>query len=83
MRAHPDRLAAFATVQPAAGGDAAVAELRRARRRPDGPRRVSPHSQGYAIDDAAFGAVLTLAAELGLPVNLHVTDPASRPYRAS
>ncbi len=81
VRAHPDRLAAFATVQPAAGGDAAVAELRRAH--DDGLMglgELSPHSQGYAIDDAAFGAVLTLAAELRLPVNLHVTDPASRPY---
>ena len=81
VRAHPDRLAAFATVQPAAGRKAALDEVRRAAG--EGLRglgELSPHSQGYRVDDAIFGAVLKLAAKLKLPVNLHVTDPDSREY---
>lgn len=80
VRRHPDRLAAFATVHPAAG-EAALEELRRARE--DGLRglgEMSPHSQGFAADDPVWLRILDLAGELGLPVNLHVTDPASRPY---
>jgi uncharacterized protein len=81
VRAHPDRLAAFATLHPAAGRDATLAELRRAR--DDGligVGELSPHSQVYPIDDPVFGETLALAGELRMPVNLHVTDPASRPY---
>ncbi|MFA6289590.1 MAG: amidohydrolase family protein [Opitutaceae bacterium] len=75
-RAHPDRLSAFATVHPAAG-EAALAEIRRAH---DaglvGLGELSPHSQHVAVDDPRWLAVLMLAGELGLPVNLHVTDPS-------
>lgn len=80
VRAHPDRLAAFATVHPGAGATA-FDEVRRARE--DGLiglGELSPHAQRVACDDPRLGAVLTLAGELGLPVNLHVTDPVSRPY---
>ena len=76
MRAHPDRLSAFATVHPAAG-ETALAEIRRAHG--DGLiglGELSPHSQGVSVDDLRWRAVLTLAGELGLPVNLHVTDPS-------
>ena len=79
VRAHPDRLAAFATVHPHAGHEAALAEVRRAHG--DGLiglGELSPHSQGHGIDDPAFREVLALAAELELPVNLHVTDPDGR-----
>lgn len=81
VRAHPDRLSAFATLHPAAGRDATLAELRRAHG--DGligVGELSPHSQAYAIDDDVFAAAMALAGELGMPVNLHVTDPASRPF---
>jgi hypothetical protein len=81
VRAYPDRLSAFATLHPAAGRDATLAELRRAH--DDGLiglGELSPHSQAYPIDDPVFREVLALAGELKLPVNLHVTDPASRPY---
>ena len=81
VRAHPDRLAAFATLHPGAGPGQTLGELHRAR--DDGLiglGELSPHSQGYAIDDPVFRAVLARAGELGLPVNLHVTDPAGRAY---
>jgi predicted TIM-barrel fold metal-dependent hydrolase len=81
VRAQPARFSAFATLHPAAGRDATLAEIRRAR--DDGLvglGELSPHSQGYGIDDSVFRAALALAAELGLPVNLHVTCPDARAY---
>ena len=79
VHSHPDRLLAFATVHPAAGREETLAEVRRAS---DaglvGLGELSPHSQHYALDDWVFADVLTLAGELGLPVNLHVTDPATK-----
>lgn len=81
VRSHPQRLSAFATMHPAAGHDAMSAELRRARE--DGLiglGELSPHSQGYAIDDPVFRAALNLAAEWRWPVNLHVTCPDARAY---
>jgi len=81
VREHPDRLAACATFHPAAGAAAVLAELRRARDEGlIGLGELSPHSQGYAIDDPAFRTALAFAAECRWPVNLHVTDPDSRPF---
>jgi predicted TIM-barrel fold metal-dependent hydrolase len=81
VRRHPDRLSAFATVQPAVGGERALLELRRSYDEGlVGIGELSPHSQGYGIESAAFQDVLVLAAELSLPVNVHVTDPNSRDY---
>ena len=81
VRAFPDRLAAFATIHPSAGAAAVQAEIRRAH--DDGLRglgELSPHSQHYPADEPAFAAALELAAELGWPVNLHVTDPTVGRY---
>lgn len=81
VRAHPDRLAGFATLNARAGTVATLAEIRRAHA--DGLvglGELSPHAQGHSIDDPAFQAALALAAELRWPVNLHVTDPRGAPY---
>jgi len=76
IRAHPDRLSAFAAVQPAAG-EAALTEIWRARGEGlAGLGELSQHSQGVRMDDARWLDVLALARELDLPVNLHVTDPS-------
>ncbi|HXB02656.1 MAG TPA: amidohydrolase family protein [Opitutaceae bacterium] len=81
VREHPDRLAAFAALHPAAGREATLAEVRRARDEGlIGLGELSPHSSGHGIDDPVFRDVLALAAELRLPVNFHVTDPASKSY---
>jgi predicted TIM-barrel fold metal-dependent hydrolase len=81
VREHPDRLAAFATLHPAAGRAAILAEVRRAHDEGlVGLGELSPHSQGHGIDDPVFRDVLALAAELRLPVNFHVTDPAPKSY---
>ena len=81
VRDHPDRLAAFATLHPGAGLAPVLAELRRSHGEGlIGVGELSPHSQGYAVDDPVFAAVLETAAELRMPVNLHVSDPAGRAY---
>jgi len=81
IRAHPRRLAAFATLHPAAGLAAVRAEAGRVRDEGlIGLGELSPHSQGYAIDDPVFREILALAGEMNLPVNLHVTDPDGRAY---
>lgn len=81
VRAHPDRLSAFATVQPASGGAAASAEMRRAQGEGlVGLGELSPHAQGYRTDGPEFATVLAVAAELNWPVNLHVTDGRGRAY---
>ncbi|ACB76859.1 amidohydrolase family protein [Opitutus terrae] len=80
-RAHPDRLSAFATVQPGAGRAAVLTELRRATEEGlVGIGELSPHAQAHTMADDGFGAVLEFAAERRLPVTLHVTDPNSRDY---
>jgi predicted TIM-barrel fold metal-dependent hydrolase len=81
VRRHPDRLAAAVTIQPRAGTRHVEDELSWAQQ--EGFRAVgelSPHSQGYAIDDAAFEFVLRQAGTWKWPVNLHVTAPDARPY---
>lgn len=76
VRAYPDRLSAFAAVHPAAG-EAALVEIRRAHSEGlIGLGELSPHSQHIVMDDPRWLAVLELAGALGLPVNLHVTDPS-------
>ena len=81
VRHHPGRLSAFATLQPSAGSERTLAEMRRAHA--DGlvgVGELSPHSQDYSVSSGVFREVLLLAGELKLPVNLHVTDPNSRDY---
>lgn len=78
-RAHPDRISAFATVQVAKGVGAAIAEMNRAR--DDGLLglgELCPWADGGSPLDEAWQAVFAHAVSLRWPVNLHVTDPASR-----
>lgn len=80
VRAHPDRLSAFATVHPAAGV-VALEEVRRAHGEGFiGLGELSPHSQSIALADHTWRKIVALAGELKLPVNLHVTDPQSKPF---
>lgn len=81
VKSHPNRFAAFATLHPSAGREAVLAELKQARDEGlCGLGELSPHSQGYTIDDPVFRAALTWAASHHWPVNLHVTDPSSKRY---
>jgi uncharacterized protein len=79
VRAHPDRLSAFATVQ--AGTDATAALDEMARARDDGLiglGELCPWSGGGSPLSEPWLAVFARAVEMRWPVNLHVTDPASR-----
>lgn len=81
VKAHPDRLSAFATFHPAAGMGFTVDELTRAHESGlIGLGELSPHSQGFSIDDPVFALAISLAGKLKMPVNLHVTEPESRNY---
>ncbi len=80
-RAHPDRLAAFATLHPAAGKEALEVVRRACDQGFIGLGELSPHSQHFGCADPVWREILALAGQLKLPVNLHVTDPASRRYR--
>jgi len=84
VRAHSDRLSAFASVHPGEGrkGEiAALAELDWARDHGlCGLGELSPHSVGWAVDDPLLAAILERAGDWGWPVNLHVTEADSRPY---
>lgn len=80
LRAYPTRFSAFGTVHPGAG-EAALDEVRRIKDLGfSGLGELSPHSQHVPLHDPVWRKILTLAGELGLPVNLHVTDPDSKPY---
>ncbi len=81
IRAHPDRLAAFAALQPGAGAAEAEAQARSARDEGlAGLGELCPPAQGCRYDSPGMAAALELAEAWGWPVNLHVTDPESRPY---
>jgi predicted TIM-barrel fold metal-dependent hydrolase len=75
IKAHPERLLAFATVQPKAK-QAALDSLERALDAGFcGIGELFPQVQGFAYKDPYFVRVLQIAVERDLPVNLHVTDP--------
>jgi predicted TIM-barrel fold metal-dependent hydrolase len=80
VRAHPDRLAAFATVQPAVGAAAFDEVLRAHGEGLIGLGELSPHTQRVALNDPWWIKLIELAGALKLPVNLHVTDPKSAAY---
>jgi predicted TIM-barrel fold metal-dependent hydrolase len=80
LQAYPTRVSAFATVHPGAG-EAALDEVKRAKEAGFvGLGELSPHAQRVPLRDPIWRKILALAGELGLPVNLHVTDPDSKPY---
>jgi predicted TIM-barrel fold metal-dependent hydrolase len=80
VRAHPDRLSAFATVNAAAEADA-LAEMRRcADAGFIGLGEICPRAFGVSPLHPQWVAVFQLAIELNWPVNLHVTDPSSRVF---
>jgi len=81
IAAHPDRLAAYAAIQPGASAEEVRAELRRARDAGlSGVGELSPHSVGVSIESEGMHAALELAESWRWRVNLHVTEPRAKPY---
>jgi hypothetical protein len=80
VRAHPDRLSAFATVN-ASAGPFALEEMRRASDAGFiGLGEMCPRALNASPLDREWLEVFNLAVELNWPVNLHVTDPVSRRF---
>lgn len=74
-RAHPDRIQAFACVNPAAGEPARESLERALDAGLCGIGELLPQAQGGHLNDDNWNRVFALAAARGVPVNLHVTDP--------
>lgn len=81
VEAHPDRLSACATFYAGSSPEVVENELRRARDEGlCGLGELSPQSQGVSLEAPGLSAALELAATWSWPVNVHVTDPLSRPF---
>jgi predicted TIM-barrel fold metal-dependent hydrolase len=81
VRAHPDRLAGFAALHPAAGREGTLAEMRRAREEGlSGIGEMFPAAQGFSAADPVFREALAEAGKLRLPATLHATDPDGPAY---
>ena len=81
VQEHPDRLIAYATLHPNAGHWPTLNEMHRARDEGlVGIGELSPHSQGYGMDDPVLWEILTLATDWKMPVNFHVTDSRGGSY---
>lgn len=80
MRDHPDRLRAFAAVNPVFG-EAAVAEIQRcAALGFSGVGELGPGGNGYEFGDPRLSDVLACAEQNGLPVCVHCGEPVGHPY---
>jgi len=80
VEAHPDRLSACVTVQPSDRKSTREELCWASEHGFVGIGELSPHSTELTHDDEAWHELLAQAAELRLPVNVHVTDPESRVY---
>ncbi|TVR50347.1 MAG: amidohydrolase [Puniceicoccaceae bacterium] len=83
LRRAPDRLIAFATVQPSGigGVEHAREEMRKARDEGfSGLGELCPHLGGGRPADGGWREVWELAADWGWPVTLHVSEPAGTVY---
>jgi len=80
-RRHPDRLAAFASINPKFGESAAVAEIERCRAMGfSGIGELGPGGNGYDFLDPDFVSVLECADHYGLPVCIHCGEPVGHAY---
>jgi predicted TIM-barrel fold metal-dependent hydrolase len=74
VRAHPDRLAAFATL-PMQSPEAAASELERAHGRRFAGAMVYSNAAGRPLDAPDLRVVFDAAAHLGFPIYIHPTFP--------
>ena len=79
QRRHPDRVVAFATVNPSTPD--AVAELRRcAEMGLRGVGELNSDAQGFSLDDPRVADAVAVSVELGLPWTLHCSEPVGHEY---
>ncbi|HWQ11279.1 MAG TPA: amidohydrolase family protein [Roseiflexaceae bacterium] len=80
VRRFPDRIAAFAVVQPRAG-PLALAELERCVAGGlCGVGELNPYAQGFALDDPDFLRLAEACIRHGLPLLLHANEPVGPAY---
>jgi len=80
LKESPDRLSAFAAVQPRAGAPAVDSVRRAFDDGFSGVGEVFPAVQGFSNDDPVWSNILELAAGAGRPVTVHVAEPAGHQY---
>jgi predicted TIM-barrel fold metal-dependent hydrolase len=79
IRRHPERLIAFAAVQPAAGRRSVEALERALDSGLRGVGEVLPQAQGFSLEDPWWRRMVELAAARRVPITLHATDPEAPP----
>lgn len=80
-KAHPDRISAFASVNPA-WGDAAIVEAQRCLEAGAvGLGELHADTQGFSIDDPdVMAPVMALLREAGAPITIHASEPVGHSY---
>ena len=82
VRAHPDRLVGFGSVNPAWGGDAARELERCAQLGLSGLGELHPDTQGFDLGDTdTMRPILQVADEYGLVVTTHSSEPVGHQYQ--
>jgi predicted TIM-barrel fold metal-dependent hydrolase len=74
IRQHPDRLTAFATVQPAAGANAIDQLQRSLDAGLSGIGEILPQVQRFRFEDEYWQKIIEIAIKSDLPVYMHVSD---------
>ena len=81
LQRYPDRVMAFAALQPKAGPHA-LDELKRCLDQGMcGVGEISPYAQGYALDDPDFLRMAEACIEHRIPLLLHTNEEVGRHYR--
>lgn len=80
IQAHPDRLMAFASVQPLAGDKAFDAVKKAIDQGHCGIGEIFHKVQGFEMNNPTWTKILEWAEVHSLPINFHVTDPVGATY---
>jgi len=80
IKNHPDRLNAFATLQPQ-NQETAIEEITWAIENGFlGLGEIHPQAQGFTLKDDCWLNILDFIKDKQFPINLHVTEPDSKPH---
>jgi hypothetical protein len=77
VKLHPDRLSAFAAAQPGSGTRAVEGARKALDSGLAGLGELHPTAQGFSFSDEGWHGLAELAGQRGVPITLHVSDPAA------
>ena len=80
VKENPQRLKAFASVQPATGKQALEDLEKAVDQGLCGIGEVFPQAQGFSMQDPTWLSIVEWAIEQDLPINMHVTEPVGHDY---